>query len=305
MAEKNPPSWLQGGSHAAENDRLLIRALLDIGGAGVAGIVNAGDLAVTANGTPNMSVNVATGSCFVPATEVGALGTYHCHNEGSKNLAVAAADATNPRIDLVVARVRDAHYSGAINAWSLEIVQGVAAASPAVPTTPASSLVLARVAVAASASSITSGNITSPSAYASEWQTYVPVWTSGAPAAAIGNGTLQGRYRRRGRSLELNIRLIGGSTTTWGGTGWSLSLPPGIVTANNPSHFQRLEVVAADAGGAAYNGMAFAAPGASAFALHPWVISGVLQVASNFSATYPFAWGSGDSLHAQGLIEVG
>jgi hypothetical protein len=58
MALRNPPSWLQNGSHPAENDRLTAQALW-----ATTGIVNSTSLLVTANSPAGMSVRVASGWC--------------------------------------------------------------------------------------------------------------------------------------------------------------------------------------------------------------------------------------------------
>lgn len=157
MAERNPPAWLQGGSHPADLDRLMLETLIPTGGVvDLAG----GHLAVTEQGTPAMGVTVAAGRAVIAGTEASAQGVYHAVNDADTDLAVSASDPTNPRVDLVVARVRDAFYSGATDAWALEIVTGTAAATPSEPATPDNALVLARIDVPASASSITDANIT-------------------------------------------------------------------------------------------------------------------------------------------------
>lgn len=118
------------------------------------------ELQVTQNGTPNMSVNVAAGRAWIDGTESATQGTYTFYNDGTVNLAIAAASPTNPRKDLIIARIRDAQYSGASNTGAVEVVTGTAAASPVEPTVPANSIVLALVDVAANATSITNANIT-------------------------------------------------------------------------------------------------------------------------------------------------
>lgn len=164
MAARNPPLWLQAGSHPATNDRLLLEALMApppavVSGAGY-GIVAPGDLAITQNGTPNMSVNVAAGKAFVDGTENANQGAYLCVNDATVNLAISASSPTNPRKDLVVAKVQDAEWSGATNSWSLAVVTGTPAASPAEPAIPANAIVLALVDVAANATTVTNANIT-------------------------------------------------------------------------------------------------------------------------------------------------
>ena len=155
MAVQTPCVFIQAGSHPAEDVRRALFAQLGLRG----GIVAAGDLAVTQNGTPNMTVLVATGQVVVPGSEGTYQGAYICENRGSLSVSIAAADATNPRYDLIVARVRDAAYSGATNTFAIEAVTGTPAASPAEPTIPANSWVLARVEVVALDTTITTSNI--------------------------------------------------------------------------------------------------------------------------------------------------
>lgn len=155
MTEKNPAIFLQAGSHPAEDVRRFVGAVAIFGG-----VVGMNDLAVSQNGTPNMTVSVAGGRAFIPGDEGTYQGTYFVENRSTTSLAIATADATNPRIDLVVAKVQDAGYSGATNAWSLAVVTGTPAASPSAPTKPANSIVLARIAVAAGDTAINTADIT-------------------------------------------------------------------------------------------------------------------------------------------------
>jgi len=145
------------------------------------GVVGTGDYQVTANGSPNMSINVAAGQAWVPGTLASttgfpanlnaqtAYGLPSVFNEqgsiygwlnGTVNLAISAADPTNPRIDIVCVSVQDAQYSGSNNQMVTQVITGTPAPSPSPPNAPAASLVLAQVAVAANATSIVSGNIT-------------------------------------------------------------------------------------------------------------------------------------------------
>lgn len=156
MAAETPPIFLQAGSHDAEHVRRFMYATMGQRG----GVVNSTDLAVSQNGTPNMSVNVAAGQVYVLGTESANQGLYYGENRSTANLAIAAADSTNARRDLVVARVKDAAYSGATNSFTLEVVTGTPAGSPADPTVPANCWVLARVAVAAGATTVVTANIT-------------------------------------------------------------------------------------------------------------------------------------------------
>lgn len=155
MTLRTPPSWLQNGSHPAENDRLTTQALW-----ATTGIINSSSLAVTQNSPVGMSVLVASGWAAVLGTEQSNMGAYVVYNDATATLGITTADPTNPRIDLVCATVRDAYYSGAFNDVILQVVAGTPAGSPVAPSLPANSISLATVAVAAGASSITNANIT-------------------------------------------------------------------------------------------------------------------------------------------------
>lgn len=156
MAEQNPAIFLQAGAHPAEDVRRFI------GGVSYdsVGVIEPDALAVTQNGTPNMSVNVASGRALIKGSEATYQGTYFVENRGTKNLSVNSSDPTNGRYDLVVAKVQDAAYSGATSAWSLAVVTGTPAASPLVPSAPANSIALAQILVPAASSSVTNANIT-------------------------------------------------------------------------------------------------------------------------------------------------
>jgi hypothetical protein len=155
MTLRTPPSWLQNGSHPAENDRLTTQALW-----ATTGIINSTSLAVTANSPVGMSVRVASGWAAIVGTTQANMGTYVGYNDAQVTLTITTADATNPRIDLVCMTVNDSFYSGSTNNVVLQVVAGTPAGSPVAPSLPANSISLATVAVAAGALSISSGNIT-------------------------------------------------------------------------------------------------------------------------------------------------
>jgi hypothetical protein len=155
MAFRTPPSWLQNGSHPAENDRLTTKAIWQ-----TTGIVNSTDLQITQNGGGNMSVNVSSGYAAIVGTTQTDMGTYIAYNDASTNLVVTTASSSNPRIDLVVVTISDAYYTGALNTVAFSVIAGTPAASPSVPATPANSLALGQIAVGTSVTSILTANIT-------------------------------------------------------------------------------------------------------------------------------------------------
>lgn len=159
MTAISPPAYIQASSHPADVFRRAIQCVAR----GGYGVFNAAtDLLVSANGTPNMSVNVAAGQAILPGTQNTTYqGVYGgALQDAVVNQSIAASDPTNPRIDLVVAQTRDAAYSGGNNDWVLAVVPGTPAASPGVPAAPANSISLAQVRVDAAVTTIVSGKIT-------------------------------------------------------------------------------------------------------------------------------------------------
>lgn len=155
MALITPPSWLQNGSYTAQNDRLNANATW-----GTTGVRRTGDLAVTQSGTPGMSVSIAAGWGVIVGNFTTNVGTYGFYNDGAVTATITTANPSLPRIDLVCITVNDSAYTGSLNSVVVQVVAGTPAASPTVPATPTNSLALARVAVAAGATTILNANIT-------------------------------------------------------------------------------------------------------------------------------------------------
>lgn len=131
------------GTGANDLQSILFAEYLKVLVAGVDGLdcVLSG-LAVTAQGSPNMTVAVAKGSVLSNGTLFAVA--------ASASLAIGAADGTNPRLDLVVVNA-----SG-----TLAVRAGTAAASPKPPTITANDVVLAAVYVPATDTTIASNQIT-------------------------------------------------------------------------------------------------------------------------------------------------
>lgn len=155
MTLHTPPSWLQNGSHPAENDRLTTQALW-----ATTGIINSASMAVTANSPAAMNVFVADGWAAIVGTTQPDMGTYVAYNDAPVLLTITTANATDPRWDLIVCTVNDSYYSGSSDNVVYQVIAGTPASSPTVPATPDNSIALAKVYVGAAVLSITSGDIT-------------------------------------------------------------------------------------------------------------------------------------------------
>ena len=155
MTVRTPPSWLQNGSHPAENDRLTTQALW-----ATTGIIKSTSLQVTQNSPVGMSVVVASGWAAIVGTIQPNMGTYVGYNDAALTLTISAANPSLPRIDLVCMTVNDSYYTGSTDNVTIQVVTGTPASSPSAPALPANSISLAEVAVAAGALSISNANIT-------------------------------------------------------------------------------------------------------------------------------------------------
>lgn len=181
-------------------------------------------------GTPVMGVDVADGACAVHGTEASAQGVYLVDSQTLTEVTIQAADPTNARKDLIVARIKDQDYtsgSPSTNTTTIEAVAGTPSGSPVDPTIPDNCVVLARVDVAAAAVSITNANITDL-----RWAGYSThaeqdngsivrggsVGLSTALPQSVGTG-------HRHWATDLNVDLVYDGTT-WAGDGeWQAYTP--------------------------------------------------------------------------------
>lgn len=217
MAPINPPVYQQASSYSARLDRLMVAGLMapehGTGALAARGGVrptpsNTG-LQVTQRASPGMWVTVGAGIGYVPAqSAVG--GVYEVFNDASYDVAIGTAHATLARRDLVVARVYDAEYAGASNIWGLEVVQGTAAGSPVLPSTPAGAIALAQVQVSAGVTTITNASITDLRTYTTALGGTIPVLSTARPGAP---------YKGMAIYETNNNRPMWYNGTSW--TGWA------------------------------------------------------------------------------------
>lgn len=130
-------------------------------------------------------------------------------NPSSVQVDHAAPHATNPRIDLVVARVS----SGSL--W-VETTQGTAAATPTAPSAPADSEVLWEVTVP------TSGTLS----YTSRRRWTVAVGGTRPLSGADRNGVYVGEFR---------VDPTSGRTDVWNGTAWVPTSSPATYSSFTPT----------------------------------------------------------------------
>lgn len=128
-------------------------------------------MGVSAQGSPDMTVAVAGGQARI--------GGYFPY-VAAQNVTIAAADSTNPRIDIIVV-----DYNGTVSRTA-----GTAAALAVPPAVPANSLQLAQVYVPAAATAITSGMIVDKRPVAIDYFDLYDEFTQGALVTTGNFGAL-------------------------------------------------------------------------------------------------------------------
>ena len=196
MALRPPPSWLQNGSHPAENDRLTTTGILWKS----QGVADYGSMKVSQSGTPAMTVSVAAGHALIAGTQTSNQGFYIAYNDAATTVAIATASATLPRIDRIVVTVQDSYYGGTANNQVIfQALTGTPNASPVAPAIPNNSISLALIAVAANQTTVVNGNITDtrPTAQLSE-----NIFT--ASNVAANTLTINGIATQSGKAFKIN-----------------------------------------------------------------------------------------------------
>lgn len=119
---------------------------------------------VTATGTPDAFVHVTPFQLVLQTGRAAVGGPYIMTLDAIKDINVLStpAHATNPRDDLIVAQQSDTFYGDGVSTWTVRQVVGTPAGSPSDPAVSGSGdyVALARVRVAANATTITGANIT-------------------------------------------------------------------------------------------------------------------------------------------------
>ena len=157
MVRENP-LWQQGLTYPAQLDRQFIEDVFD-----VEGVIRpaAGGLLVSARAAgPNRSIDVAPGRAVIAGDDQALQGSYRILSTAVENLPIGADPGTNSRIDLVVARIRDAAVTGTASDWVLEVLPGPVASTPVAPAVPITAIALAQVLVVAGDLSVVGAKIT-------------------------------------------------------------------------------------------------------------------------------------------------
>jgi hypothetical protein len=128
------------------------------------------------------------------------------------------------------------------------------------------------------------------------WTSYTPTWTSNGTAPALGNGTLTGAYRQIGKTVDFRMKLVMGSTTTFGTGAYFFALP--VAPTQSPiaigvAHIQDASPVNGYVHIVTYIG------DAGGMRIYSPASPGVV-----IAATSPITFASSDTIDASGRYEV-
>jgi hypothetical protein len=160
------------------------------------GLVASSDCQMSAP-VSGMSVNISTGEVTIPGNEGANQGAYIGRGTSTTNVSIAAANPSNPRIDLVCATVSDSGYTepagGSGNQWAFQVVTGTPTSGAnltnlnGVGALPGSSLLLGYVLVPALATNIIAADISNVSAlFTSQVPPFAYINASGSTTAVNG-----------------------------------------------------------------------------------------------------------------------
>lgn len=135
--------------------------------------------------------------------------------------------------------------------------------------------------------------------YFSPWAPYTPSWKASVADPAIVDGAITGRFRRLGTSIEVNVTITMGASTTYGTGAWYVTLPPGCTARTVTNGYQTNGgMLALDTGTNSYPCDTYVQSGGTNIELaygSPWAA---------VSSTVPFTWGSGDVVTIDMTLEL-
>lgn len=201
------------------------------------GVGSVGDLTVAQRSAgANMSVDIAAGEAMVQGDSTAYQGKYYVLNDALFNLTgFSAANATNPRVDRVAIRVRDAFHGDAANDVSFIILTGTPTSGATLTnltgaaSVPGGHLLLANVLIPASATTVTTANISNVATQSvGGFVTFAPTLTQ---SGAVTFTTNTARYAKVGAVVHVNATLL---ITGSGSAGFAITVGglPAAASAN-------------------------------------------------------------------------
>lgn len=202
-----PPTWLQNREYPARIERMMLSKYFQ-----APGVVSTSAFRVTAQSTPNMTLNVAAGSAWVAGTQVTNQGYYNVVNDSIAIINIPASN-TSSRTDIIVLTIYDSEYAGSFNTAQIEVITG----SPGggTPATPGNSIRLATVTVGANVTSITNANIVDSRPSMTTNNRLIESWVQDVPWIQIT--AFKSNFAAHASYTKPHYRVVGGDTVELAG----------------------------------------------------------------------------------------
>jgi len=236
MTLKKTP-WMIGGG--AVHEPALGRTLAYVAANSSQGVLEPGHLKVTAQSTPNGTLQVAGGAAVITGKYTNqTTQSYVARNEGVESIAIPAT-AGSSRTDLIILRIDDPEYSGSVPAdpvthpyAALERVANVGTGATTA-SVPYPHIVLARVTIPANISAITNSMVTDLRKVAvPRTQRYLRVGRGGATAEVLNATGAAGEQFPP--NLSRNLEIPSWATRMRISVDWGSLASPG---SNNSNFF--------------------------------------------------------------------
>lgn len=132
------------------------------------------------------------------------------------------------------------------------------------------------------------------------WESYTP--TIGGAGWALGNATVTGLYCQIGKTVHFAIRVVFGSTSTYGAGRPTLSLP--VTATSAAGNFDFLTDVAYFDNSATVRNKGTAEFSTTNVDLFVWGAAGTYVNALGLTSAVPFTWATSDVIYVSGTYEA-
>jgi hypothetical protein len=137
----------------------------------------------------------------------------------------------------------------------------------------------------------------------SAWTSYTPTFSAAGIGAILGNGTVTGFYKQRGKTIQGRVRLVAGSTTTFGSFDLTISTPTATLPASGIINSVGTGYVY-DTSGATYYQIYVDTFYASKFSFRCFQVAFTYSILATVQDTVPFTWATGDTIDFYFSYEV-
>ncbi len=135
------------------------------------------------------------------------------------------------------------------------------------------------------------------------WISYTPTWTASTTNPVLGNGTIAGVYKQRGKIVDFRFEMTTGSTTTYGSGGYFFTLPVNAKIASVGSMVSSGYIQDVSTG-LYFQCVADTGNGVDKMAVRVFNATGTFAYLETVITTAPMTWATGDTIWVQGTYEA-